>query len=313
MTTDTSGGKRRRGQVNGTQSLIYSIYRSAIRNILELEPSGLNVSQITSRVPEMRNRLVKQPDFKLTPEQLRKLPDEATSDRKVIRKHLLQMWAMGQVRYVDGMYYPIVREEPEIKELRHALYLPLAPPMSKALIEMTNETLSAVEPQDWRFPLLENGAIFRTYVNPAKFRNRFDDFFGKFLQDFKNDIFFLDELLEHAIAGGLSPKFYNPTTGSVNMRLLREGWERYFEDTKAMVWVYAINPREFLHFIETYGQAYVKERNWDKILARGRKRRADIRAMERTKRKIEKQLELMRLRHNAEIQSRADAGRGAEA
>lgn len=314
MTADTGRRKGRRG-INGTQTLIFSIYRSAIQNILELEPSGLNVSQITSRVPQMRDRLLKQPNFKLTAEQLRKLPDATTSDRKVVRRHLLQMWAMGKVRYVDGLYYPIVREEPDIKELSHGLYLPLQPPMAKELIESANETLSNVQPQEWRFPLLENAAIFRTYVNPAKFRNRFDDFFGEHLKDFKNNMFYLDQILERALAAGLSPKFYNRTTGSINMRLLREGWARYFEDTKTMVWAYAINPAEFLRFIETTGQEYMKKRlaaNWDNILARGKKRRKQMQAMERKKRKIEEQVELMRQRHNAEIERRAISEKEAQ-
>ncbi len=290
MAFDTSRGKRRRGQVNGTQSLIYSIYHSAIRGILEEEPSGLNVSQIASRLPRMRDRILKHPDIHLTSEQSEKLPKEATSDRKTVRKHLYEMLALTTVRCIDGLYYPVVREEPWSKELRHGLYLPLEPPLSKELVKLNDDTLDNVEPQNWSFPPLENAAIFRTYVNPAKFRNRFDDFFGEHLQDFKTSLFFLDNILEHAIGNGLSPQFYNPTTGRINMRKLREGWARYFEDTKVIVWTYTINPRELFHFIETGGQDYLKARlaaKWDVILTRGRKRLAERRAMQRKVKKIQ--------------------------
>jgi hypothetical protein len=292
MGTDTSDGKRRRGQVNGIQRLKYTIYHSAIRKTLEQDPSGLNVSKIASTLPGTLEWALKQ--LNLTPEQLEKVPIPAASDRKTVRKHLVDMLTLGQARLIDGLYYPIPPESSESKKLRHALHLPPEPPLSKDLIELANVTMSNVEPQNWVFPPLENAVICRTYVNradPEESRYRFDDFFGKHIQDFKDDLFFLDQILEHAIGSGcLSPKFYKPASGSLNMRVLKDGWNCYFEDARALAWTFVINPREFLHFVETNGRRYVEEMlaaNWEEIVTRGRKRRTEKRAMDRKLKRIQ--------------------------
>jgi len=288
-------GKRRRGQVNGTQSLKYSIYHSTILRILEQEPSGLNVSQVRSRLPGILEWTVKH--LNLTTEQLEKVPIPAASDRKTVRKHLVDMLALGQVRLIDGLYYPVLRESPESKELRHAMHLPLEPRLSKDLIELANETMSNIEPQNWIFPPLENAVICRTYVNradPKKSRYTFDDFFGKHIQDFKDELFYLGQILEHAIGSDcLSPRFYKPASGSLNMKVLKDGWNRYFEDTRALAWTFAINPKELLRFVETNGRRNVEEilaANWDEIVDRGRKRRTQMRAMDRKLKRIQAQL-----------------------
>jgi hypothetical protein len=74
------------------------------------------------------------------------------------------------------------------------------------------------------------------------------------------------------------------------MKVLRDGWNDYFQDTKVRVWTYVINPRELLHFIENSGQKHVKDMlalNWDNIVARGMKRRAEKRAMDRKLKRIQ--------------------------
>lgn len=264
----------------------YTIYHSAIRKILEQEPSGLNVSRIASTLPRTLEWTLKQ--LNLTPEQLEKVHIPAASDRKTVRKHLVDMLTLGQARLIDGLYYPIPPESPESKKHRHALHLPPEPPLSEGLVRLADETMSNVEPQNWIFQPLENAAICRTYVNradPKESRYKFDDFFGKHIQDFKDDLFFLDQILEHAIGSGcLSPKFYKPASGSLNMRILKDGWNCYFEDARVLAWTFVIDPREFLRFIETNGRTYVEEMlavKWEEIVARGKNRRAVKRVMDR--------------------------------
>jgi hypothetical protein len=238
--------------------------------------SGLNLSEIAR---EFQNNLKQYlPDF--SSEFKEKLLPVGQGDiRKTVRKHLVNLLSMGRIRWIDGYYCP--REAPDDE-------------VSRELIELVDGTISGdIKPTNWRFPVADNAAIFRTYVNPPPLDPfRYDDFFGDQLRDFRDDLFFLDEILERAIGSGkLSPKFYNSTNGSLNIRMLRKGWASYFQDTKALVWMYAISPTYLRIFLETnFRRKYLKERlaaNWDKILVRAQKRLIETRAMERRLKKIQ--------------------------
>src|SRR5208282_4858621 len=93
MTNFGKKGKRKRGQINGTQSLIHKINDSAIREILDKNPSGLNISQIAARLPAMRDQIVK--GLTLTEKQLKQLKNLSGSgkgdSRKTVRKHIVKM------------------------------------------------------------------------------------------------------------------------------------------------------------------------------------------------------------------------------
>ena len=272
MPTTNPEGKRRRGQLNGTQSQILSIYGSAIMGIVAENP-GLNISEISRMLPKKREQVLR--SLTISPQLQRKLPRPGRGDlRKTVRKHLTRMLAHGQVRLISGRYYP--REPSESKEL----------------IRSVDQTLSSVEPQNWSFPMAEDVAVYRTYVAPASNRFRFDAFFADHGSEFKNSLFFLQRILEDAIGSGhLSTKFYDLATNSLNMRLLREGWNAHFADTKLLIWAFAINQSKFLEFIETpSGKQWVMEllaANGERILARGRKRLVETRAMARKLKKIQ--------------------------
>jgi hypothetical protein len=274
MHASSEEGKRKRGQLNGTQRQIMSINASTILGIVR-ENDGLNISEISRLFPKKREEFLHSSDVTISPELQRKLPPVSKGDhRKTVRKHLNRMLVHGQVRLLAGRYYP--REYSE----------------SKKLVELVNRTMSSVEPQNWSFPLAEDVAICRSYVAPARYRNRFDDFFAPQQWEFKNSLFFLGQLLEDALGKGhLSTEFYNPADNSLNLRLLRDGWKVHFENTTLLISTFAISPSKLLELIQTAdGQRWTKELlavNGVRILAKGRKRLAETRAMERKLKKIQ--------------------------
>jgi hypothetical protein len=227
-------------------------------------------------LPKKREEVLQSQDVTISPELRMRLSIIGKGDlRKTVRKHLVRMCAYGYARLINGRYYP--RESPASKEL----------------IEMVSETISTVAPQDWSFPLAEDVAIYRTYVNPpAPDPHRFDAFFADAESEFKNGLFSFESLLVDAIGTGhLSGKFYDAARNSLNMKLLRDGWNKHFNPTKVLIWTFVINPSKFLELIQTpKGQQWTKEMlaaNWERILAGGKKRLAETRAMDRKMKKFQ--------------------------
>jgi len=270
-----------------------SINWSAILEIVR-ENRGLNLSEISRLLPKKREQILESRDVTVSPQLKKKLLAGKIDLRKTVRKHLNRMYVEGYVSLVNGRYY--ARETPESKEL----------------IRSVNGTLSKVEPQTWSYPLAEDVAIFRAYVDPTPADpHRFDAFFADAESEFRKGLFSLEWLLVDAIGtGDLSARFYDASRKSLNMRLLMEGWDAHFDPTKVLAWTFAIDPSKLLELIRTpRGQQWTKgilEANWERILARGKKRLAETKAMKRKMRKVAEQLELTRLKHNAEIQ-KADA------
>lgn len=278
MSIKNHEGKRRRGHVNGTQTAIYSIYDYAIRKVLFEDPTGLNVSQIARMLPKKLEEVTQSRDFTLSPEMKAKLSTTGKEDlRKTVRKHLTRLYVEGYVRLTDGRFR--LRETPESKEF----------------IQSVNKTISSVEPKNWSFPLAEDVAIYRTYLDPpTPDPYRLDGFFADELVEFKNTLFFFERLLVDAIGSShLKPRFYDASKKTLNMRLLRNGWVSHFGGTNVMIWLFAIDPMKFLELVETpRGQLWAKELLkgegfWDRVLAKGRRRLNETRALQRKVRKIQ--------------------------
>jgi hypothetical protein len=286
--------RRRRGHLNGVQMQILSIHMSTIQTILTREP-GLNISQIAARFSKTRAEMATA--WPLSPELRGKLPTSENPDnlRKTVRKHLIQMLSFGKVKLVNGKYYPIERKESD-------------------LVGFVEHVYDEIKPQNWSYPAAEDCAICRTYVDPQFQYYDFDSFFGDHLSDFQHSIFYLDRILVDAIGrGSLSPKFYDPVTSKLSPSILKNGLTTHFKDTRLLVWTFAISPKRLLTFLEgNIGRGLLTDmlrKDGEEVLARGKRRLAERRAMERKRRKVEKEGELMRLRHNAEIQNRPDAAK----
>jgi hypothetical protein len=75
--------------------------------------------------------------------------------------------------------------------------------------------------------------------------------------------------------------------------LLRNGWEKHFGGTKAMIWLLAINPMKLLELVETPNgkqwmrQLFEREGYWDRVIAKGKRRLAETRAMQRKAKRVE--------------------------
>lgn len=293
-------GKRRRGHFNGFQIQRASAYETAILRIVNENP-GLNLSEIARELQRDRDWSRYLPDF--SPEFRKGLPPVGKADiRRTVRKHLVNL-SRGRIRWDDRRYYPRALDEE----------------VSNELIELVDWTIlqcypiqtisTDMKPTNWTFPVAENAAIFRTYVNPAPRSDpyAFEDFFDPQIKEFQY-LFFLNQILVRAIGSGkLRPNFYDPTNNSLNVGMLRKGWADYFQDTKVLVGMYAINPTNLRIFLEkNIERDFLKKRladEWHDILTRARQRRAQIQAMKPRLKKAQAQQESSRARNSAGSQS----------
>jgi hypothetical protein len=87
-------------------------------------------------------------------------------------------------------------------------------------------------------------------VDPQKSHFVFQDLFESKVIRFMDDGLWLDEILAYAIRHGfVSGRVYSKKEKTINKKLLREGWERCFRDTRLLVFAYAISPPDFLSFL----------------------------------------------------------------
>ena len=138
------------------------------------------------------------------------------------------------------------------------------------------------------FPGAHNVAFCRTIIDA---RDDLEDFFFYQRPKFSGTMFFLGELLVHAIgAGKMRPEVYDPTKQpyGINIRLLRRGWVRYFGKTRMFAVTYVVNPTKLLKYIATSegrwrAEKYLSHR-WDSIVLEAReqaKKKQEIRKLHR--------------------------------
>ena len=262
MATNGYTGKRKPGKADPYQLWVGWIYRQAIRRIVN-QHEGLNITEIAARLPKSREDVLQSIRSLRNAESSyplmnRSLPRLGRGNaRDTARKHLTEMLADGEVQKVGIKFY-----------LRK-------PIESKKLTKSVGDLISKGPHRDWSFQTAQGAAIYRTIVDPHDKRHRLDGFLDGQVQRIAETVFYLDEILEQAIAtGDLAEETYTPSTGTINMKLLRRGWRRYFGNTKLLALLFVFSPPKFLKFLGTpVGQDLAERmlsKYWDSILARGR-------------------------------------------
>lgn len=243
-----------------------------IWKILFDHPGGLLISEIMRKSIEIRNtwpKLRQQAKKSLESygmptkqfldprDAQRKLPGDSGITRKTIRNHLKDMMKFGQVvRFGDR-------------------YVLLRPPLPiRESTRLTNSVTLAVHGKlmHQRYYLMAPDVAGYFIVGDIDLsQGGFGNFFASHSREFEKDIFWLDKILAYGISHKYFPKdLYLQTTNSFDMTLLRRGWKRCFEDSKLLLFVFALSPAELLNFLTTpVGSAlaarYLKER-WGAIL-----------------------------------------------
>ena len=260
-------GKRKPGKADPYQLWLGWIYREAIRRIVK-QHVGLNITEIAGRLPESREELLQgvrslhnaEANFPMINRSLPPLGKGKARD--TARRHLTEMLAEGEVQRVGIRFYP------------------KKPVKSDKLIESLSDIVSREPYIDWSFPTSQGAAIYRTIVYPKDSRHQLRSFFDRQVQRNAETVFYLDEILEHAIGTGkLVEEAYTPTTGSINVQLFKKGWNRYFGNTKLLALLFVFSPQKFLKFLGTPVGRDLAERmlsrHWKSILARGKQELTD--------------------------------------
>jgi len=111
-----------------------------------------------------------------------------------------------------------------------------------------------------------------TVTSPVKSRNLFIDLFQQQVNRFIDSGYWLDDILEYMLGYELvSSQVYSKENG-INKKMLREGWERCFGNTRLLVLAHAISPPDFLHYIMSpHGITWatnVLSDKWDSIMSK---------------------------------------------
>jgi hypothetical protein len=208
------------------------------------ESLGLNVKQVAANLPDTLSRVrnsLKQEHAALPAgtryddlrQRLNRFPDPGPGQsRKTVRKHLKDLLSLGLVTKIGLGYYPT------------------EPVRVSRLGESVGRSLSEGTYYDWIFPAQADLALCRISVDPPQNLHRFDDLFNAQMQRLTRNLFFLDDMLVDGIGRGyFSTRVFQ--RGSLNLDLLKEGWQSYFGDTKMLVLSAAVSPPDFLKFLTT--------------------------------------------------------------
>jgi hypothetical protein len=171
--------------------------------------------------------------------------------RRIVRKHLWNLQARGKVAKVGAGYFLAGGSSGELNEL-----------FRKAIREnyMVERNMT----------FARNVAGCYTVVDPDKRHHVFEDLFERKVHRFIESGFWLDEILAYAIRYGFIARRTRSKEKTINRKLLRQGWERCFGDTRLLVFAYAISPPDFLSFLlSPRGISWatrVLETKWESIM-----------------------------------------------
>jgi hypothetical protein len=225
------------------QRWIYSVYQSAVLQMVRGSP-GLNVKQMAAKLPEslrnVKDSLRKQhatlpagPTYDDLRKRLDRFPDPGPGQsRRTVRKHLKDLLSLGLVTKIGIEYYAT------------------EPIQSSQLDERVSKSLTEGTHYDWFFPSQASLGLCRISVDPPQYLHRFDDLFNAQLQRLTRKLFFFDDILVDGIGKG----FFSRRTfqkNSLKLDLLKEGWTKYFQDTKMVVLSVALSPSDFVKFLTT--------------------------------------------------------------
>jgi len=246
------GRGRRSGIIDPYQKWVSATYHSLIRDLIKSNNYGLNVSQITTRLAEL-----------LTPEYRQRLEapvlkhgwkmPKGKPTRKKVGEHVNALWAdpKESVARVGGGYYLIDSSSTRLNASVRKFV------RKKNLVE-------------WNISPARNLAGCYTVTDPAKSHYLFIDLFKQHVKRFIGSRYWLKDILAYMIRYNLiSSEVYSKENG-LDKKMLREGWERCFGNTRLLVLAYAMSPPDFLEYLMSpHGTSWatnVLDKKWDSIM-----------------------------------------------
>ena len=243
---------RREGIIDPYQEWVSTTYHSLIRDLIKSNNYGLNVSQITARLAEL-----------LTPEYRQRLEapvlkhgwkmPKGKPTLKTVAEHLNALWAYPKesVARVVGGYYFIDSSSTRLN----------------ASVRKSVRKKNLVE---WNISVARNLAGCYTITDPAKSHYLFFELFQQQVKEFRESGYWLKDILEHMLRYKLvSSEVYSKENG-LDKKMLREGWERCFGNTRLLVLAYAVSPPDFLEYLMSpHGTSWAThflEKKWDSIM-----------------------------------------------
>jgi len=228
-----------------------STYRDMVGYVVRVNP-GLNVNQITEQVTAIR------PKWKeLTAgygEQKGWEFPKGEPERKTVSRHLRELIEAGDVVGVGGLFIPLHKHLEE---------------QAGRLDRLVHKVLSSRRYEPWNIPYAAAAAGCYILSQPAWSHEKFEGLFHIQLERFKNELFWFDDILRFAISDAkLSPRVYSKN--QINIDLLKQGWERCFDDTQLFVFAVAVSPPRLLEFLTTQpGRVLAEQRlqqSWKHIV-----------------------------------------------
>jgi hypothetical protein len=226
-------------------------YRNMVYYVLRVSDEALNINQITEKLRDIRDRWS---DFAPP------LPNNASWElpkgnptRKTVSKHLKEMLDHAWVVTIGGLYIPTRKYiDKNAVDLNQAVH----------------QLISSQDPEKWNFTHAAPVAGCYVFSEPPGSHRRIQDILHMQQKKFRDSLFWLDDLLRYAIStGALSTNVYSKH--QLNVRLLKNGWERCFFNTKLVILAFAFSPKEFLEFLTTPpGKSLAEihlEKNWEEI------------------------------------------------
>lgn len=253
--------QKRARPLNGHQLWLDQTYRDMVAYIVRNNP-WLNINQITERLIEIKPKW-KEMTTKYRKQNQGGFPGGKPT-RKTVRKHIRQMLIAGEVLSVGGLFVsPSDYANKEASELNRSI----------------RRILSKSPCEPWNFGYAGSAAGCYIFSQPAYSHQRFQDLLDLEIEQFKDSLFWLDEILRYAISiGKLSPRTYS--NNEMDMALLKEGWGKCFGETKLLVFAMALSPPKFLEFLTTNpGRALMTHRlkeSWQGIVEKAERDRASF-------------------------------------
>jgi hypothetical protein len=243
---------RRVGIIDPYQTWVSKTYHSLIRGVIRSNNRGLNIVQITAKLGELLTPGYRQGLEAAAPKHGWKMP-KGNPTRKKVGEHVNALWADPEesVAKVGGRYYVVDSSSTELNaSVRRVL-------RKKNLI-------------DWNISLARNLAGCYTATDPAKSHNPFHRLFEEQVKRFIESGYWLDDILAYMITNNLiSSEVYSKENG-INKKMLREGWESCFRNTRLLLLAYAISPPDFLEYMMSrHGISWatnILEKKWDSIM-----------------------------------------------
>jgi len=252
------GRGRKSGKTDPYQEWVSATYHTLVRKVVESNNWGLNIIEITAKLGEL-----------LTPEYRQRL--EAT-----VLEHGWKMPKGKPTRKIVGNHLNAMCGDPEKAVARVGGGYYIVDSSSTQLNASVRKVLRKKNWFDWNISFARNLAGCYTITDPAKSHHLFIDLFEQQVKRFHGSGYWLKDILAYMIRYNLiSSEVYSKENG-LDKKMLREGWERCFGNTRLLVLAYAVSPPDFLEYLMSrHGASWVTkvlEKRWDSIMGEVAKR-----------------------------------------